>query len=53
MLRNQHSKTSFFPVTRHPTLVTLLSVNAKPLEQPVFQAGPSRCESGHGRQFSG
>ena len=28
------------------------SVNAKQLEQPVFQAGPSRCESGHGRQGS-
>jgi len=25
-------------------------VNAKQLEQPVFQAGPSRCESGHGCQ---
>ena len=26
------------------------SVNAKQLAQPVFQAGPSRCKSGHGRQ---
>jgi hypothetical protein len=26
----------------------LLSVNAKQLEQPVFQAGPNRCESDHG-----
>ena len=24
------------------------SVNAKQIERPVFQAGPSRCESGHG-----
>ena len=24
------------------------SVNAKQLEQPVFQAGPNRCESDHG-----
>jgi hypothetical protein len=30
----------------------LLSVNAKQLEQPVFQAGPSRCESDHGCQLS-
>ena len=29
----------------------LLSVNAKQLEQPVFQAGPNRCESDHGCQF--
>ena len=28
-----------------------LSVNAKQLEQPVFQAGPNRCESDHGCQF--
>jgi len=28
------------------------SVNAKQLEQPALQAGPSRCESGHGRQFA-
>ena len=27
------------------------SVNAKLLAQPVLQAGPSRCESGHGCQF--
>jgi len=27
-------------------------VNAKQIEQPVFQAGPSRCESGRGRQFA-
>src|ERR1041384_8033773 len=27
-----------------------LSVNAKQLEQPVFQAGPNRCESDHGCQ---
>ena len=26
----------------------ILSVNAKELEQPVFQAGPNRCESDHG-----
>ncbi len=26
----------------------ITSVNAKQIEQPVFQAGPSRCESGHG-----
>ncbi len=28
------------------------SVNAKQLEQPVFQAGPNRCESDHGCQFA-
>src|SRR6266446_6346893 len=33
-------------VTRHVPL----SVNAKQLEQPVFQAGPNRCESDHGCQ---
>ena len=27
------------------------SVNAKQLEQPVFQAGPNRCESDHGCQW--
>ena len=27
-----------------------LSVNAKQLERPVFQAGPNRCESDHGCQ---
>ena len=27
---------------------TFSSVNAKQLEQPVFQAGPNRCESDHG-----
>jgi hypothetical protein len=27
------------------------SVNAKQLEQPVFQAGPNRCESDHGRHL--
>ena len=26
------------------------SVNAKQIERPALQAGPSRCESGHGRQ---
>jgi hypothetical protein len=35
----QYSITPFLP-----------SVNAKQLERPVFQAGPSRCESGHGHQ---
>ena len=29
----------------------LLSVNAKQLERPALQAGPSRCESDHGCQF--
>src|SRR5262249_26081707 len=28
------------------------SVNAKQLEQPVFQAGPNRCESDDGHQAS-
>ena len=27
------------------------SVNAKQIEQPVFQAGPNRCESDHGCHF--
>ena len=36
----QYSITPFLP-----------SVNAKQLEQPGFQPGPSRCESGHGCQF--
>ena len=26
-------------------------MNAKQIEQPVFQAGPNRCESDHGCQF--
>ena len=30
----------------------LLSVNAKQLKQPALQAGPSRCESGHGCHFA-
>jgi hypothetical protein len=41
VLRNQHSNTPFF-----------LSVNAKQLEQPVFQAGPNRCKSDHGCHLS-
>lgn len=28
-----------------------MSVNAKQLAHPALQAGPSRCESGHGYQF--
>ena len=30
--------------------VSFLSVNAKQPEHPALQAGPSRCESGHGHQ---
>ena len=32
-------------------LFSCASVNAKQLAQPALQAGPSRCESGHGCQF--
>jgi hypothetical protein len=59
VLRIQHSKTPTpKPTAFRPQLPAraalprnVMSVNAKPLEQPVFQAGPSRCESGHGHHF--
>ncbi len=42
-------------VILHSSLLTLNffgSVNAKQLERPALQAGPSRCESDHGYQGS-
>lgn len=45
MLSNQHSYSNI------SALHLFLSVNAKPLEQPVFQAGPNRCESDHGHHL--
>src|SRR6266542_765077 len=42
---------SNIPTLQYSITPFLLSVNAKQLEQPVFQAGPNRCKSDHGCHF--
>jgi hypothetical protein len=39
------------PTLQYSITLMLPSVNAKPLEPLALQAGPSRCESGHGGQL--
>ena len=56
-IAKEHRFTELMSVREQTTpcfafVLTVLSVNAKQLERPGFQPGPSRCESDHGHQSS-